>query len=334
MRRGLLILVALVVALGMLVTACATEEQPIKISELNWGSAQFQSHTAKIIIEEGYGYPVELVSGATIALLQGLRSGDLDVIIEIWEQNQQAAWDAATEAGDVVELGLLNNDNWQSLFVVPTYVIEGDTERGIEPMAANLTSVSQLDQTQYKELFANPENPGKGGLLNCVAGWECEEINEKQLAAYGLDDDYDLLSPGSQESLFASLQGAYDEGDPWIGYMWGPTWISGALDLTLLQEPPYDETVWNENNGCAYPSVDLLVAGNKDFEDEWPDVADMFRDWKMSTSTLAEGLAYKIETGGQFKDAAVWFLKTREEVWAEFVPDDVAQKVRDAVAEM
>ncbi len=40
------------------------------------------------------------------------------------------------------------------------------------------------------------------------------------------------------------------------------------------------------------------------------------------------------ETGGEPIDAAEWFLKNREELWTKFVPDDVAQKVKDAVAGM
>ena len=110
---------------------------------------------AKIIIEEGYGYPVELFPGATIPLFQGMRAGDVDVVNEVWLQNQQEAMDEATAAGDIVLLGNLNNDNWQSGFVVPTYVIEGDPDRGIEPMAPNLMTVFDLDQPEYKELIQN-----------------------------------------------------------------------------------------------------------------------------------------------------------------------------------
>jgi len=340
MKKVLMVLLAVVLSLSMALVGCAKEEpvtKPlIKLSDLNWGSAHFQSEMAKIIIEEGYGYPVELVPGKTIALLQGLQLGDLDVFLEGWLPSQQEAYDKAMASGDIVDLGILNNDNWQSLFVVPTYVIKGDAERGIDPMAPNLKSVFDLDQPQYKELFKNPENPGKGAILNCIPGWECEKINMATLAAYGLDDDYDLISPGSQEGLFASLVSAYDKGKPWLGYLWGPTWIAGKLDLTLLEEPPYDEAVWNKENqyASAYPSSDLFIAGHKDFPGKAPEVAEMFRKWKLDTKTLDEVLSYMDETGGEPIDAAVWFLKNREELWTEFMPADVAQKVKDAVAGM
>jgi len=289
---------------------------------------------AKIIIEEGYGYPVELFSGVTIPMFQGLRTGDIDVFLEGWLQNQQEAYDKAMAAGDIVDLGILNNDNWQSGFVVPTYVIKGDPERGIEPMAPNLKSVFDLDQPECKELFKNPENPGKGMLMNGPPGWECEIVIVEQVITYGLDDDYDVINTGSQEGLFASLAGAYGKGEPWLGYLWGPTWIAGKLDLTLLEEPAYDKAVWDENHGCAWPSVDLFIAAHKEFPGKAPDLVLMFNNWKLDTATLAEALAYMDETGGEPIDAAIWHLKNREAVWTKFVPADVAQKVKDAVAGM
>lgn len=338
MRKVLMVLLAVVLSLSMALVGCAEEEagsKPvIKVTDLNWGSAHFQAEVAKIIIEKGYGYPVELVPGKTVNMWQALRLGEVDVYMEAWTANMKELVEEALAAGDVVELGIANNDNWQSLFVVPTYVIKGDAERGIEPMAPNLKSVSDLDQPQYKELFQNPENRDKGMIPTCLPGWECELINQEQLAAYGLDDDYDLVSPGSDTALFAGLAGAYEKGEPWITYLWGPTWIAGKLDLTLLEEPPYDEAVWEENYGCAYPSSPIVIFSHKDFPDKAPDLTEMFGNWKMDTKTLGEGLAYMDETGGEPIDAAVWFLKNREELWTTFVPADVAQKVKDAVAGM
>ena len=340
MKKILLSLMVMILTVSVILAGCGgAEPEPegkplIKLGELNWGSARFQSQMAGIIIEEGYGYPVEIIPGITIPLLQGLRTGDIDVYLEGWLQNQQEAVDTALAAGDIVMLGILNNDNWQSGFVVPTYVIKGDAARGIEPLAPDLKSVSDLVQPQYKELFKNPENPNKGLIINGPVGWECEIVLIEQVVTYGLDDAYDLMNAGSQEGLFASLDGAYTKGEPWIGYLWGPTWIAGALDLTLLEEPAYDEEVWNKDHGCGWPSVDLFVAGHKDFPDKAPDVTDMFRKWKLDTPTLNEVLAHMLETGGEPDDAAVWFLKNREAIWTEFVPADIAQKVKDAVADM
>jgi len=308
-------------------------KEPIKLSDLGWGSAHFQSELARIIIMHGYGYPVEMVGGKTVGLFQAARSGDIDIFLEGWMANQQEAYDEAIAAGDVVLLGILNDDNWQSCFVVPTYVIEGDSARGIQPMAPDLKSVEDLKKPEYIELFADPEDPGKGRILTGVPGWACEEINADQLKAYGLDHYYNLMSPGSGEALHAALYGAYQKGEPHITYNWGPCWVTGMLDVTLLEEPPYDKAVWEENHGCAYPSQNLFITSYKTFPEKAPELVEMFGKWKLDTKTLGQALAYMQDTGGEPFDAAVWFIQEREDIWTTFVPPDIASKVKDAVAQ-
>lgn len=333
MKRFLTALVFTIIIASLLMTGCGEKEkEPIKLSDLNWGSAHFQSELARILIIHGYGYPVELIGGKTIALFQAARSGDIDIFLEGWMANQQEAYDEAVAAGDVVPLGILNEDNWQSAFVVPTYVIEGDPERGIDPMAPNLKSVEDLKNPEIIELFADPEDPGKGAIITCVPGWECEKINIDQLEAYGLDEYYNLKSPGSGDALHAALYGAYQKGEPHLTYEWGPTWISGKLDLTRLEEPPYDEAVWEENHGCAYPPNPLFIVGHKTLPDKAPELVDMFGKWKLSTKTLGLALAYMDENDAEPFDAAVWFVKEHEDIWGTFVPADIATQVKEAVA--
>jgi glycine betaine/proline transport system substrate-binding protein len=334
LRKIVTLLLLTIITVSLLLAGCGEQKkEPIKISDLNWGSAHFQSELARIIIMHGYGYPAELISGKTIALLQATRTGELDIFLEGWMANQKEAYDEALAAGDVVHLGILNEDNWQSSFVVPTYVIEGDAERGIEPMAPNLKSVEDLKKPEIMELFADPEDPGKGAIINCVPGWECEKINADQLAAYGLDEYYNLKSPGSGDALHAALFGAYQKGEPHLTYEWGPTWISGKLDLTRLEEPPYDEDVWEENHGCAYPPNPLFIAAYKTLPDRAPELVEMFGKWKLDTKTLGLALAYMDENDAEPFDAAVWFIKEHEDIWGTFVPADVAEKVKYAVAE-
>jgi glycine betaine/proline transport system substrate-binding protein len=326
---GLGILLALL-ALTLLLAGCraAKEKKPIVFAELNWGSAQFQVAVARYIVEKGYGYPTSAEFGGTIPLFQGLRRGDVHVTLEIWLPNQQEAWDKAMAAGEIVDMGTNFDDNWQG-FVVPTYVIKGDPARGIKPMAPDLKSV--MDLKKYKDVFKNSENPSKGALVSCVAGWECEKVNEMKLKAYGLYDDYDIILPGSADALFASLKGAYDKGKPWLGYMWGPEWPEAVMDLTVLEEPPYSKECWAKDKGCAYPAADVRKAIHPSLEENAPDVVEMIRKWRTTSPLLSEALAYMQREEASPQQAAIKFLKEREDVWTQWVPFDVAQKVKEAL---
>ena len=325
--------------MSFILAGCDDEEgnAVIRLSDQNWDSAHFQAEVAKIIIEEGYDYEVELVSGASIDLFRKTRHGEIDVFMEGWLPNQQVAFNEAIEMEEIELLSLVNDDSWQSLFVVPAYLIKGgENAEGdyIEPLAPGLAGISDLTRAEYRELFAVPQEPGTGRIHGCVAGSECENIGHMQLSAYGLDDDYTLVVHPTLDVLFDSLQSAYDAGEPWLGYVWGPTWIAGLLDLTRLQEPAFDKTIWDETKGCAFPDAELFIACNTDFPDKAPGVADMFRGWQIDTATLSEVLAHMYESGDDPEDAAIWFLKNRKDLWTQFVPADRADKVMDAVAKM
>src|SRR5690606_20900084 len=108
---------------------------------------------------------------------------------------------------------------------------------------------SIADLSKYKDLFQDPEVPDKGRFHQSPPGWAATTINEAKFQAYGLDKSFNLFSTGSDTALATSMVSAYEKGEPWLGYYWEPTWVMGKLDMTLLEEPQYDEKVWNKNYG-------------------------------------------------------------------------------------
>ena len=184
------------------VMAPSGPKETIIFSDLNWTSVQLQNRIAMFIVENGYGYPVDTVTGNTISGFVALENGDTHVSMEIWLPNQQVVWDKAIKDGAVLSVGKSLDDNWQSTFVVPTYVIE-----------ANPGLVKVSDLPDYMHLFATPDSDGKARLIGCIPGWECEITGANKVITYGLEDVVDLTSPGSAASLFADLYGAYQKGE-------------------------------------------------------------------------------------------------------------------------
>ena len=321
--------------LSMLLAGCtspAPEPEPTKeklvIADLGWESAQVYNRVAGFIIENGYGHEVEYLPGETIPLFQGVVMGDIDFELECWVVNQQEAYDKAMADGDVIDLGICFPDSWQG-WLVPTYVIEGDADRGIEASAPDLKSVEDLPE--YWDLFPDPENPSKGIFYSCIAGWECEKINEAKFEAYGLNDTYNIFLPGSGAALLASMASAYEKGEPWLGYYWSPTWPLGKYDLTPIEEPAYDEAVWNDNYGCAYPNVETHIVANSSLPDKAPEVVEFLESWDSTAAQANDFLAFMEETGGTTEEAAIYFLTEHESVWTEWVPTDIADDVKAAL---
>jgi glycine betaine/proline transport system substrate-binding protein len=313
---------------------------PITFGDYGWDSAIVLNRIAQYILEEGYGYETDSIFGETIPLFQGLLSGDLDVSMEIWAE-QQPGWQPALDDGQLLDLGTSFGESVQGWWV-PTYVIEGDEERGIEPVAPDLRHVNDLPE--YKDLFTDPEDPSKGRFYECIAGWECERVNEIKFEVYGLDEHFNRFLPGSGAALATSLVSAYERGEPWVGYYWGPTWIFGQLDLTMLEEPPHTEECWDgiveameggplPDEVCAYSAVAVHIAVTTEFAERAPDVVTFLENFRLTMEDVSEALAYMFEEDVEAEDAALWFLREREELWVDWVPEEVAERVQTSLSE-
>ena len=302
-------------------TGCVTKKETLWFADLDWDSAQVHNRIAAFIIENGYGYGVDYNFGSTIPMFVGLTDGSNDISMEIWVENQQEAYDVAIADGTIVDLGGNYTDNWQG-FLVPTYMIDdGDLP----------ADISVEDMPQYWELFQDPEDPTKGRFYSCIAGWQCEIINEEKFGVYGLDDYYNIFLPGTGAALLTSLVSAYENHEPWFGYYWSPTPALGLYDMTPVAEPPYDETVWETNHGCDYPAVNVNICVTASLLDRAPEVIEFLEKYDTTAAMTNAALAYMESNEATSGEAAVFFLQEYESVWTQWVPSDIADKVKDAL---
>ena len=329
--RGALLLAASISLLALPVMGCTpdAETETVVFGDLQWDSALVNNRIAAFILEHGYGYTdIEYIPGDTVTIFQGLVRGDVHINMEIWVENQQEAWDASTAAGDILDLGTNFDDNWQG-WLVPRYVVEGDPDRGIEPMAPDLRSV--FDMPEYWELFKDPEDPSKGRFVNGIPGWEATGINSDKLAAYGLDEYFTDFLAGSDAALSGSMAGAYERGQPWFGYYWAPTAALGRFDMYPLEEPAFDQEIWETTRACAYPSNNVNVSVNAEFAERNPDVVEFLRNYRTETAQHNAVLAYLSDEGATHEEAAMHYLREYEDWWTQWVPSDVAAAVKAAL---
>ena len=310
---------SLILLFTVLLAACTDTDtnETILFGGGDWDSLRLHNGIAQKILEDGYGYQTDEISGSTSAVIQGLRQGEVHVYMELWPDTSWELYEAAIESGDVVDVGI-NFDDTQSGTWVPTYVIEGDEERGIEPMAPDLRTIEDLKD--YPELFQDPEDPSKGRFYNGPSAWNVSEIIEEKFYGYGLDEMYNLFSPGSQGAMLASL-----------GYTWSPTATTAMYDLTILEEAEYNEEEWRETKLTAHPSQEVMILAHHEFPDQEPEVIEFLENYSMTSPVIEEGVHYMIENSADEDEAAVWFLKNYEDIWTEWVPEDIAQNVMDSL---
>lgn len=311
--------------------ACAPEDGELKtvvFADAGWDSIRVHNHIAQTIIEEGMGYDTEVMPGSTPLTIQGLREGDINVYMEIWTDNIKELYQESIDSGDIIEVSTNFSDNEQGLYV-PTYVIEGDPERGIEPMAPDLRTVEDLKN--YPDVFVDPEYPSRGRIINGPTGWEVENVITQKFETYGLGETMNNFIPGSDAAAVADLVRAYETGEAWVGYYWSPTWVTAKYDLTLLEEPPFDQEIWDETKGTEFPPNDVVIAVNKNLPDQAEDIVEFLSNYETSSALTEAALEYMEENDVSAEEAALWWMKEYEDIWTNWVDTEIAEKVKNAI---
>lgn len=297
-------------------------------ADAGWDSIRVHNAIARYIIEKGYGYETDEITGSSSITLQGLIQGDIDIYMEAWTDNYKDVYNSGIESGDIVELSVNFDDNAQGLYV-PTYIIKGDAEKGIDPIAPHLKSVKDLPE--YWEVFRDPDNPQKGRIYGSPPNWFADEVLRGKFETYGLNENFDYFNPGSDTALSTSLVSAVQKGEPWIGYYWEPTWIMGKYDMTLLEDDPYTIEKWEDGYACEFPGVKVTVAVNKEMVEKAPEVVEFLKNYETSSELTNKMLAYMQENDAEADETAKWFLKEYVDLWSRWLPEDVVSKVKEAL---
>ena len=333
-KQSIILLLILIFSFSLVACANGREEEVKDSTENNvekklvfadgsWDSIRVHNAIAGYILETAYDYEIEMIPGSTPNLIAGQINGDVNVFIENWPDNIQS-YQPAVDDGSLVEIGLNFDDNAQGLYV-PRYVIEGDEERGIKALAPDLKTVEDLKK--YPELFPDEEDPGRAAIVNAPPTWGISEVIEQKFNNYNLSENYNLISSGSDSGLSASLSAAYEKGEPWVGYYWEPTWVSGKYDIVLLEEAPYSDELWNDNYKCEIKAVKCTITVDKATYENHPEAVAFLSKYKTSSALVGEILAYMMENGTDVDETTKWFLKEKQEVWKDWLPEDKFEQV-------
>lgn len=326
MKRILGLTVVLVLILTNLV-GCSEQKKEIKFADAGWDSIKFHNAVAGFIAETAFGYEWSEVTGTTPVMHEGVIKGEVDVHMEGWTDNI-ATYADDLAAGKFKELAINFDDNNQGLYV-PRYVIEGDAERGIEAMAPDLRTVQDLKK--YKDVFPDDEHKDKGRIYGAIPGWVIDTIMFNKYEYNGLDEDFIYFRPGSDAALNAALTSAYDKGEPIVGYYWEPTWLLGQYDFVLLEDEPYTNEEDYQAGKTECPSVVVTVMASNQFAEANPEYIEFLSNYSSSSQLTSEALAHMQESGDNHQETAKWFLIKYDSFLDDWLDDEKAQLVRDAL---
>ena len=302
-------------------SAYAECAKTVRIAENDWTGQLIDVHMARIIMTEHLGIDAEAMFADYSAQWVGLANGDLDIGMEVWPSfSHDAHNEWIVEKKKVVkigELGVLGESGWY----VPTYVINGDAERGIEPMAPDLKTWKDIEK--YAHLFQRPETGDKIFCIDAVESWEIH--NEDRIKALGLN--MVNVYAGTEGALIAEIKGAYARGEPlFICDMWKPHWVQAKYDLTEIELPPYSDECYGVGGlepgdfGCDFPDEKPYNVARAGFKEECP-AAYMLIENMWLTSEQQQEMMVMVDVEGMEIEAAIkaW-MANNEDVWKKWLP--------------
>ena len=292
----------------------------IKIAENDWTGNHVNIWLSKIILEEELDYEVELVFASFTATWPAIAAGDMHVAMDFpLSYSIDAIAKFVTEKKQVELVGPNGVANQARLYV-PTYLIEGDPERGIEPLGADLASYQNLNK--YKSAFARPESGDMGFLLDNVPEWNNQ--TEERIAAFGWE--FKTFYSGSDAASIAELKSAYAKGEPILFHLWEPHWIHAEYDLSALDLPPYSDECYGLVEGmeatfsCQWPTDPGNTIVRTGFGDEFPDAYQFFKKFALTNAQYAH-MQGAVELNDKTVEEAVrdW-MAGNESVWRAWLP--------------
>ena len=303
----------------------------VTIANMNWASAQAIAEIDKIILTHGYNCNVELVPGDTVPTFTSMNEkGEPDVAPELWSNSLRIPLDVAKEEGRLIASNVFSQGGEEGWFIPEA------------TLTANPELKTWEDVIARPDLFPNPENPDRGALVGCPAGWACQIVNQNLYKAYDMEaKGWDLIDPGSSAGLDAVINKAVNDGDNILSYYWAPTAILGKLPMYMLEpNVDHDKSEWETCTGvadCADPKVnawgfsfvETVVTDN--FAQEASVGLDYITNRSFGNAALNTLLAWMSDNQATGEEAAIYYLQNNQDDWSSWVSEDVKEAVLSAL---
>jgi glycine betaine/proline transport system substrate-binding protein len=258
------------------------------------------------------GLNVEYVQADYLAQFAGLKTGDLDVAMEIWETTGRDAMDEATATGKVENLGetgMLAIEEWW----YPDYMKE---------KCPGLPDWEALKKCA--EAFSTAETAPKGRYLGGPVTWG--GFDEERVAA--LDMPFEVVHAGTDAALFAELESAVQRQAPIIQWVYAPHWAPIKYKGEWIEFPKYEADCykvpeWGINktatHDCGKPRGPIWKVSWSGLKDKWPSAYEAIKKFNINNDEMGEMIAKVDLEGKKVEDVVAEWMNNNEARWKGWI---------------
>lgn len=303
----------------------------INLAAFSWQSSEAMTYVDQFILANGYGCNATVVAGDTVPTITSLiEKGQPDVVSEATPSLLGEVYTNGAAEGRVVQIGTAISDGQVSGWYIPQYLADAHPE---------IKTVE--DAVAHPELFPAPEDPSKGGVIQGPQGWGDTVVTAQLYKALDLDNKGFVLVPsGSAAALDGAIAKAYEQQQGFIAAYWAPTSLLVKYPMVRL-EGSHDAAEWarcTSVQDCPDPKVnywkqaEMVTLAAGDFaKSADPAVLDYLGKRSWTQAEVSKVMAWMSDNQANGEDGAKWFLENMGDVWTQWVPADVAEKIKAAL---
>lgn len=312
-----------VLAVSLLLAACATDPTDVELGELDddvaadgsvslianpWPGSHANANVAKIILESELGVDVDIAEIDENVQWVGLDDGTYDAVLEVWPSGHADSIATYIEdLGTVEDLGPLGAVGQIGWFM-PSYVLDDHPD---------MTSWEGLEGDE--EIFATAETGDSGQFL--AADPSFVQFDEAIIASLGLD--FEVIQSGSEAAQLTAVEAAIERSEPVLFYFYTPHWLHAQHDLTMVELPAWTEeceAMPPAERDCGYPEDVLFKAVNAGLEERLPDVYEFLSNFTLDNADQDQ-ITFAMDVEGQDAEvAAQAWVDANEDLWRTWVP--------------
>ncbi len=285
-------------------------KDPIKIALFDWTSVNINAHILGGILER-LGYNVEYVTAEYLSsMTTGLVTGDVTVILEMWDTTGHEAMVASDATGKTERLGVLGpkaKEEWW----YPIYMKE---------MCPGLPNWEALKEPKCAEAFSTPETAPKGRYLGGPVTWE--GFDDERVQALGLP--FEVVHAGTDAAMFAELSSAIERKAPILMWIYSPHWAPAKYEGEWIEFPEHDpacytDPKWGLNPDMAYdcgkPHGEIWKYANGEMKAKWPVAHTVAKNMSLDANELGT-LGGQVDLDGKsIEEVAEAWIGANEARW-------------------
>lgn len=287
---------------------CGT--RPISIARLPWPSAAILAEIHARILSREFGCTTQILGGDLNGSVSAMAaSGQPAIVPEMWAMRVLATWNQAIEAQTVRQAGASFDATVFEGWFAPDYAVAADPALGA---IATLGEAAVLGES------------GAGlRLVSCPPDWGCAIVNRNLVAALGLDEKIEIVTPANRFEMDAVIAEGISRREPFLFYYWQPNALLAQLDFTALDMGSFEAEAAQclARVNCLNPqpsdfAPETVVNGVAEwvFSDAGP-VARYLQRAQMPLTEMNALLGQMNDPGATPEAVAERFVTEREDIW-------------------